>query len=738
MKRLACFAAIILLVTPVLADDGVLFVKNIPKTPELESDHARLELLELYVPAQASDGTLPVTDGVCPDGQILYDFEDDESYTDFCRGYAKPLISIYQDGHAEGVETAPGFNGHGERDAFAATSLDDGATWKRVNLSDSARFSSINIGGEPYPGDVINTFAASGGNKVLAVWPSRFCQSGAPTYAIDPDDSTTEYADLINAAQTAVPPIRNLSSCDVNPDDWDTSPCLYLDDLFAVTGSQRDFDMGDEGFPEVGELPFACLWAARGTLEPVIIDAEGAMTYDPTGSTGQHGIIWRKPERLTSGRRDVNRVEAAAEPGAGFVVTWQEDPEGLRPGLGEGPGNGFSGAIAHGKTDVWYSYIPWEAFDLVDDGDGLYGFAEAGFTGTLEEYFALATDNPKVGIPMSIPVRLTDNNKCDNTTVDPDTGELKPLYCHIDFDGIDGADFCATTVIVPTKTSVTEVCVAEDGRILRGNVAATRPRTNLRPYDSDGDGLSDSAWVVIAAEESKGLGEEDDDEADKVDMGKNAYYYTFDMFDPEIISQGLHLNQPAVYPDWAKTTLGDLTLDWESYLYEPDGPDGESQWLATVINDPLYCPLDALECLPSTLYQTEIARRTSLITQSAAGPDGPGAGGSGSVALVTWKQGIVQRGGPADVLARRFVIPAGFDPMVDNPYAYSNMECGEWVFTDGSNPRYVKGLCKSPPLNLSGTTIVASRGTTTSTTTTPRRKGTTSPGRLCGVCVRRA
>ncbi len=58
-------------------------------------------------------------------------------------------------------------------------------------------------------------------------------------------------------------------------------------------------------------------------------------------------MVWTKAERLTSGRRDPNRIEVHAVQGAGFVITWQEDPEGLRPGQGLGPGEGWSGAVAH-------------------------------------------------------------------------------------------------------------------------------------------------------------------------------------------------------------------------------------------------------------------------------------------------------------------------------------------------------------------------------------------------------
>ena len=62
-----------------------------------------------------------------------------------------------------------------------------------------------------------------------------------------------------------------------------------------------------------------------------------------------------------------------------FAIVWQEDPKGLMPGDGEGPGDGWSGANTHNKADVWYSYITLADFAKVDydypaggfgDGDG--------------------------------------------------------------------------------------------------------------------------------------------------------------------------------------------------------------------------------------------------------------------------------------------------------------------------------------------------------------------------------
>ncbi len=43
---------------------------------------------------------------------------------------------------------------------------------------------------------------------------------------------------------------------------------------------------------------------------------------------------------------------------------------------------------------------------------------------------------------------------------------------------------------------------------------------------------------------------------------------------------------------------------------------------------------------------------------------------------------------------------------VDNPYAFENMDCAEWEYNDGSNPNYLKGVCLSPAINITGTTIV--------------------------------
>jgi len=848
---LTLFTSMLLALTPTgisLADDGAIHKRDLSKTPALESAHAALRMLPLYVPAQSSDGEL-LTEGI--------EYYDADGALVETRFVARPLISHYTDGHVEGIdeEGYGGFPGHGERDAFGAVSLDDGATWKDTNLSKSGDQSSIRIklGGRQkidYPGDVGRSFAASDGNKALIIWVSRYARGGNPTYAI-PLEELEVLAPLLQDRGT----IPDAAPC-IDEELIDT-PCLYLEDHFGVAGSQGVSDLADEGLPLIGQLPYAAVWVARGVMLPPV--EEGDLSR----------FVWFKAERLSSAVRDANRPEAVCVKGAGCVVTWQEDPDGIRPGHGDGPGEGWSGAIAHHKTDTWYSYIDWDDFDLVieDTYGTLYNE-----TGLLTDWVIDNPDggSPQAAIPMAIPVRLTDNAMC--VALEEDSSESKS-YCHVDFDDNGTPDFCASTVSVEIETpegplSASEMCVTEDGRLMRGTTASTRPRLGLHGYSTLGDYRVDpaaypidSAWFTMAYEENKGLGDICDDgdcevieDADKRDMGKNIWYHTFDMFEPELVDQGLMLNQPAVYPDGTILDLEEWTDP--SGLLESLPLSGFNFW--AFIEDPIYETQAGITT--TTLYQTEIARRSSPITQ-----DWYDAGETRTVALQLWKAGIVRRGGPADIFGRRFVIPestttgeqcnsyelcttpftlitttyawcdsepvcvdndsnpeydynkgqckkdpdqprcfefitpddeytndpqtctdgqcfedesecgltgggceetvifdssltscpdpsslainevceegtescsavgfcdpdaveenqvcivdivdcpGGFDPAVDNPYDYANMECldanGEsaWHFTDGINPRYVKGLCAGAAINLSASTIL--------------------------------
>ncbi|MFZ5916658.1 MAG: choice-of-anchor O protein [Chloroflexota bacterium] len=652
MKLRVVLCAMLLLVlftsSVTFADDGVMFRRNVSKTPDQESERANINHMAFYVPAQTSDGTLTSIE--------YYDAAEALVET---RDYAKPLVAVFIDAlPEEHIEDAAnimsGGAGIGAHDAYAALSLDDGATWKRTNLSLSADLSSFTLAdGTPFPGDAHNMTFAIAGDKVLVGWISRYCDGGAPAYTLTDENDADG--------------------------DGNTTEKLYPD-IWGVMGTQGSVDYTLQGFPEVGEIPYSCVWAARGALLPVEL-ADGSSGYD---------IIWTKAERLTSGRRDANRLEMNGDSAAGFMMVWQEDPEGLRPGQGLGPGEGWSGAVVNGKTDLWYSYISMADFVQVQTSD-------EDLT-PISIYDYIGETMPKVAAPMALPVRLTDNDMCKASGSEP--------YCYIDFENVDTegnlilpdelptastaeSDFCATQVSWTTPGGSTlNLCVAEDGRVMAGRVGASRPRVNVQPYDSDGDLVYDSAWVIMGAEESKALGEgsvddiDGDEEIEPEDIGKNMWYYTFDMLKPDVVQQGLMLNQPAIDPETG-TFFETLTDDWGNEF-----------------------------------YGTEISRRFSHFSQPI---HQIGSSGVGAVLIV--KQGILNQGGPADIFLRLLKVPdevwiacetdgnaatterclpAGY-----NPYAYENLVCDEWAYTDGSNPRYLEGLCLSNMINVSGTTIDA-------------------------------
>jgi hypothetical protein len=749
--RTAFLLTVLLLFSLVaLAEDGPLYTRNVTKTPDDETGGATMKMLGMYVPAQAADGTI-VTIDYTEIGQNTGIIVDGIEET---REYARPLIAFSHDG--PDMEHKSGGVGIAHADVFAAVSLDDGGTWKKSNLSNTGFKSSFTLqDGTEYPGGTFRLFAATAGNKVLVAWASRYAKQGNPTYTLN---SNTADPDNVDLSQYVKDYMLLDSTYDANPymddvqraydDYW-----LYLDDIWGVAGNQKSIDFADEGYPEAGEVPFAALWCCRGTLEYTEVGQDGTILgYD---------IVWRKPERLTSGVRDVNRIECAGVPGAGFVITWQEDPEGLRPGDGEGPGEGWSGAVAHHKTDIWYSFIDWDHFDtIIDDTDVENPVI-------LDNFAAYEGETtPSVGVPFSIPVRLTDNDAAalndDGTFVTPENN-----YLNFDFDGDSNNEYCfeirPAEIILsydadgnPLETKTEYMCVTEEGVLLRGNIAATRARVNLRGYDIDQDDEDDipddSAWVVLAYEESKGLGEDDDPEGVKRDMGKNIWYHSFDMFKPDLVEQGMMLNPPASYPDdyWTdENPFGSPFTGNEEFVNDGFAPSDEDEYdgLGGLANDPYqFMTIDPdpryeeEAGLSTTLLQSEIARRFSLISQPASYR-----GTSGTVAFAMWKQGIVRQGGPADAFGRRFYIRqveetsgngnnatteivskvrvwvedddegngefqiVEFNETQHNPFGYYNVDCDDeyWVFLPGENPRYIRGLCAKPAQNMTSTSVIA-------------------------------
>ena len=352
--------------------------------------------------------------------------------------------------------------GTSAEDAFAAISLDDGQTWKEFNLSDSAARSSFTLeDGTVYPGGVTKPVVQVKGRYIFVAWTSK--------YAPKPDP--TEIGEDV--------------------------------DLHKVKGPQRSVDYEEQGIEGMGEVPYSAVWTARG-----VIDADGT-------------IRWFEAEQVTSGRRDALQVFAAGAGKAGFAITWQEDPEGLRPGKGYGPGEGWSGATVNHKTDIWYSHISWKDFakeapptePMNPDGQG----------------------KTFVGVHMAHPVRLTDNRavKVEKML----SGEAPAIYEQVCARNPDG-----------TYVEVDGFCVAKPeygGQVLDGDTGASRPNLFIQAITDPVTKKVVGAQAMIGYEETKGLGAGPDSEADPEDIGKYAvYHYLPDFANPEVVQAGNILSLP--------------------------------------------------------------------------------------------------------------------------------------------------------------------------------------------------
>jgi hypothetical protein len=583
---------------------GNIMKRNISKTPGMKSDKAKIEIMPVYVPALTSDGSSTTVTYYDEDGEVIEE-----------RGVAKPIVVTYLD-QVEGT---------GASDVFIAISRDDGDTWKRRNISRTAEKSSM-LG---FPGDSSKPMLGVKDNKIFVAWLDKFCKGGRPGYAIEVCEGTDD-------------------AC--KADDYAGDDPYWQDDLFGVAGPQRSVFYPD--YPEMGEVPYSCVWAARGTVD------EGG------------NIHWMKPERLTSGRRDANQLFSGASD-TGFAIVWQEDPKGLRPGEGEGPGEGWSGARSSNKTDIWYSYITADDFDLVDYQYSPTKHGEVDLVDTDPELMGRA----KALVPMSLPVRISDNDVCsyENIALEGGQGEhdVDQESDHdVDQEGLGTHRYCGTLEGIGTKEEpgtnplcaytvaktnpngvVHNVCVTADGRFLDGNTGASRANVFLQPYTMANG--TKSAWAIIGYEESKGVGippdhdeehecgsdEEDDHEGKyKPDEGKNVIYHSFDFLNPETGAGGKIVNLPETdasgNPVYVVDEAGQLLLDWK----------GD----------------------PQLAYEN--ARRVRFILQpkSKAGP-------SGTVLVALYRQGEEGKGKPADVFMRRVVAPK---TQSGNPYRFDNFVGG--------------------------------------------------------------
>jgi hypothetical protein len=396
-------------------------------------------------------------------------------------------------------------------DIFTSLSLDNGKTWKKANVSGTAKNSDtgqirsstiVTWNGEriPYPGHSHKPTMAVWGNNILVAWNDKYCPSGDP---FDLVDNTT--GELVDPDQP---------------------------DYFKVNGSQGSIDYGGIVAPNdklLYEVPFSCVWTARGV-------------FDATDAADGDGILeiqWRQAQQLTSGTRDSNKIWIAAEE-AGFVLAWQEDTEGLRSGKGLGPGEGYSGATTNHGTDIWYTYIAKDEFDDVCSD------AECTASTDVPADIEALGEKPKPAVNFAYAVRITNNETCTTET----DGETK-LYC---------ADNCDSTVALTTgNSSGTNInrCVQNDldymtqddtvapaAAVLDGDTGASRPALKILRTNSD----TPEYVTILAYEETKGLSESDpaDQGTTETDIkleGKAVYFESFFWDQPVTVSAGRVVNQ---------------------------------------------------------------------------------------------------------------------------------------------------------------------------------------------------
>lgn len=469
------------------------------------------------VPSTSADGNL--TD----DGTTLLH--------PFIASYAEQVIGVYElgDGSADIGDPT-----HVD-DIFVSLSLDGGQTWKKTNVSGTAMRgdqpnSSIKVNwtadktatpNTDYPGHSHKPKMQINGNQVLVAWHDKFCPSGDPfgLYVKDEDGSATDV--LVDANQPDYFKV-NGSQGSINYE----LPCTIPDD--PETKGTDESNCAPNG-KEVYEVPFSCVWTARGVF-----------------NEDNNSMTWYKAEQLTSGSRDANKVWIATSQNSedtsiGFALAWQEDPEGLRQGKGAGPGEGWSGATTNHGADIWYTYIAADKFEEIDLD------AIVPEDALLDEEQAT---KPKAKNNFAYPVRITDNEVC----IDGDT----KLYCQVENlctsyvvskdSGEDGEDVvksgkCVTNVLDPLWIEPTAV-------ILDGDTGASRPAMTILKTDAN------ESMVILAYEETKGLSESEsgvpsngEDDTDIAVEGKVVYFESFKFNQPIVVSPGNIVNPRAAEKD---------------------------------------------------------------------------------------------------------------------------------------------------------------------------------------------
>ena len=427
------------------------------------------------------------TTNISSNGNLEQEREKSNSHNNFGRlgavyGGMHPLVVSYNEQVIGTYELGDGSADIGDptqRDAlFFSISLDNGETWNKQKISHSEDKNSTQVTWDgatiEYSGHTQKPAMAINGNNILLAWNDKYCPSGNP-FNLTPNIDGS-----------------------------------YPSDVFAVNGAQGSIDYNGTLAPNdktVYEVPFSCVWTARGLF-----------------NSGDGSVSWHAPKQLTSGTRDSNHIWLEGS-GAGFAMTWQEDTLGLREGEGEGPGEGWSGATTNRGTDIWYTSIKLDDLAAVDGTDS-------------------NADNKAISLNnFHYPVRITDNEKCKD-------GDTKP-YCQAMCDAYGSTDLISGSGSTITRCNTYDIDMLTNTRsVLNGDTGASRSAMKILKTDA----VPDEYIVVMGYEETKSLSEVDPSTVEDTNIsaeGKSVYFESFpfnaiDSFDEDNISTILTTPMPMV------------------------------------------------------------------------------------------------------------------------------------------------------------------------------------------------
>lgn len=199
------------------------------------------------------------------------------------------------------------------------------------------------------------------------------------------------------------------------------------------------------------EIAMSCLYAAHATSNFSVISD------------------WAV-DRLSDGSRDVKQDATKGLSSGAWAITWQEDPLGLQPGEGGGPGEGSSGAQTSAGTDIWYTYTA-NVSEAVSD----------------------------IGV-WTTPVRVTDNQTgfglpdTFNPIKDTDGNPVEPMDIET---GITGASR-ANMSVIGGSSPPNAIIAYEETKGSAGVGQGKFIRYHLFPYNNPPTADSDKAGCIVS------------------------------------------------------------------------------------------------------------------------------------------------------------------------------------------------------------------------------------------------